>query len=302
MLLFHRKLIFTFILTLFSAITCAGVKLNVVTTTGMIADLAKNIGGRQVEVLALMGTGVDPHLYKATQGDVSKLLKADLILYNGLHLEGKMQGIFIKLGKKKAVHAVAKGIDQEKLIISTAFGGQPDPHVWFDVQMWHQAAQEVTRVLIQALPESKEEINANFQVYSQALLALDSWVRTKVMLIPAKQRMLVTAHDAFGYFGRAYGMEVESLQGVNTASEFGLHDLKQVRQLIIERNIKAVFIESSVPKKFIQSLQEGLIAQGYPIDIGGELFSDAMGRSGTIEGTYIGMVKHNVNTIVGALL
>ena len=296
------KMIAVWAVTLLSNIALAQNTLNVVTTTGMIADLAKNIGGSQITVVSLMGTGVDPHLYKATQGDVSKLLKADLILYNGLHLEGKMQDIFNKLSKKKAVHALANGIDPMHLITSTAFGGQPDPHIWFDVQLWQQAAREVANVLIKEVPASATEIESNFQSYRQQLIELDHWVRLKIQRIPVEQRVLVTAHDAFGYFARAYGMAVESLQGVNTASEFGLHDLKKVRQVVIARNIKAVFIESSVPKKFIQSLQEGLIAQGYPIEIGGELFSDAMGRSGTKEGTYIGMVKHNVNTIVGALL
>ncbi|WP_261843321.1 metal ABC transporter solute-binding protein, Zn/Mn family [Aliamphritea ceti] len=298
----REKLLRVIFLSLFTSLAFAQEKLNVVTTTGMIADLVANIGGEHVRISSLMGSGVDPHLYKATQGDVSKLLNADLIIYNGLHLEGKMQDIFTKLSRQKAVYALADGIDRNGLLESADYVDLPDPHIWFDVQLWREAAEYVAGILSQQLPQHQAVIAANHKAYSQQLVELDDWVRDSVFRIPPSQRVLVTAHDAFGYFARAYDVEVKALQGVNTASEFGLHDLKKIREVIITRQIKAVFIESSVPRKFIQSLQEGLLAKGYPIVIGGELFSDAMGPAGTEEGTYVGMVKHNVNTIVEALL
>ena len=296
------KLLLAVCLSLFASLAFAQQKLNVVTTTGMIADLVSNIGGQYVHTRSLMGSGVDPHLYKATQGDVSKLLNADLIIYNGLHLEGKMQDIFTKLARQKAVYALADGIDSGGLMSSADYVDLPDPHIWFDVKLWREAAEYVSNILSRQLPQQRADIVANYKAYSQQLTELDSWVHESILKIPQHQRVLVTAHDAFGYFARAYGVEVKALQGVNTASEFGLHDLKQIREVIIARQVKAVFIESSVPRKFIQSLQEGLLAKGYPIVIGGELFSDAMGPAGTPEGTYTGMVKHNVKTIVEALL
>lgn len=301
MTFWSKRLGLVCILMMLSPITIAQNKLKVVTTTGMIADLVHHIGGEQVDVIALMGTGVDPHLYKATQSDVSKLLQADLIVYNGLHLEGRMQDIFSKLAKKKTIHAVTSYIPSEQLLTSQDYQGQADPHIWFDVQLWNQAAKGVSHVLIQALPKAQAEIEQNYQSYSQTLQNLDQWVKSEIKRIPPEQRLLVTAHDAFGYFARAYDIEVRALQGINTASEFGLHDLKQIRQVILARQVKAIFMESSVPQKFIQSLQAGLKAKGYSVAIGGELFSDAMGLAGTAEGTYVGMVKHNVNTIVEAL-
>lgn len=301
MTFWSKRLGLVCILMMLSPITIAQSKLKVVTTTGMIADLVNHIGGEQVDVIALMGTGVDPHLYKATQGDVSKLLQADLIVYNGLHLEGRMQDIFTKLAKKKTIHAVTSNIPPEQLLTSQDYQGQADPHIWFDVQLWNQAAKSVSYVLIQAMPNAQAEIDQNYQSYSQTLQNLDQWVKSEIKRIPPEQRLLVTAHDAFGYFARAYDIEVRALQGINTASEFGLHDLKQIRQVILARQVKAIFMESSVPQKFIQSLQAGLKAKGYSVAIGGELFSDAMGLAGTAEGTYVGMVKHNVNTIVEAL-
>ena len=295
------RLLLAVCLSLFASLLHAREDFRVVTTTGMIADLVENIGGDHVDTVALMGSGVDPHLYKATQGDVSKLLKADLILFNGLHLEGKMQDIFAKLAEKKPVYAISADISPAELLASEDYADQHDPHIWFDVQLWLQAAAKVNRVLGELLPVHQADINQRYQAYREQLTALDNWVRTQIQTIPAGQRVLVTAHDAFGYFARAYGMEVHALQGINTASEFGLHDLKQIRELIIERQIKAVFVESSVPRKFIQSLQEGLLSSGYQIEIGGELFSDAMGPAGSEASTYTGMVRHNVSTIVEAL-
>lgn len=272
--------------------------LNVVVTTGMIGDLVLNIGQENVEMTALMGVGVDPHLYKATHGDLRRLQKADVIFYNGLHLEGKMQEVFEKLALRKPVYAVTQDIDQRQL---HRFGKAHDPHVWFDVSLWHTAGQLVLEKLIRHDPQNADKYRQNAAQYLKQLVTLDRWVKQQISQIPKQQRVLITAHDAFGYFGTAYDMEVRGLQGISTATEFGLHDIKVLKELILTRKIKAVFVESSVPKRFLESLVAGVNEVGQPLRIGGELFSDAMGLSGTPEGTYIGMVQHNVNVIVQAL-
>lgn len=285
------------LLSLFSAITIAK-PMNVVTTTGMVGDLVINIGQDKVKVVSLMKSGIDPHLYKATQGDLRRLTNADAIFYNGLHLEGKMQNIFDKLAKKKPVFAVTANLEPSKILKSD---GAYDPHVWFDVAIWYQAAEEVLAKLIEIDVENKDFYQANAKTFLADLADLHEWTKQQIKTIPQPQRMLITAHDAFGYFGRAYGVEVRGLQGISTASEFGLNDIKRLKKVIIDREIKAVFVESSVPKKFLQSLVAGVKAEGGELEIGGELFSDAMGIKGTDEATYIGMVRHNVKTIVAAL-
>lgn len=273
--------------------------LKVLVTTGMIADLVENIGGSAVEVTALMGSGVDPHLYKATQGDVRRLLQADVIFYNGLHLEGKMQDMFDKLQRKQPVFAVSANIPDNRL---RHFGPTAhDPHIWFDVSLWLMAGETVLQKLSAQDPAHQADYQANAQAYFAKLKALDAWVRAQILQIPEQQRVLITAHDAFGYFGDAYGMEVRGLQGISTATEFGLRDIKILKDVIAERKIKAVFVESSVPKKFIESLVAGVQESGHQLVIGGQLYSDAMGLAGTAEGTYIGMVTANVNTLVSAL-
>ncbi len=282
----------------FMALQVQAKPLNVVVTTGMIGDLVTNIGQDKVTMTALMGAGVDPHLYKATHGDLRRLQRADVIFFNGLHLEGKMQEVFEKLARKKPVYAVTSEFPKDAIL---HFGQAPDPHVWFDVSLWEQAGRLVLEKLIQHDPANQDFYRQNAKVYLQQLADLNAWVKDQVQTIPAGQRVLITAHDAFGYFGRAYGMEVRGLQGISTATEFGLHDIKRLKDLILERHIKAVFVESSVPKKFLKSLVAGVNEADGHLAIGGELYSDAMGLSGTPEGTYIGMVKHNVNTIVGAL-
>lgn len=276
----------------------AQAKLKVVATTGMIADLAQNIGGLQIEVTALMGSGVDPHLYKATQGDLRRLSRADIILYNGLHLEGKMQDVFEKMAHKKAVFPVSSLIPNSQL---RQHGHFPDPHIWFDLSLWQQAGQRVLQILQQQDPKNQQIYADNAKTYLNKMQQLHQWIQTKVLTIPEKQRILITAHDAFGYFGQAYGMQVEGLQGISTASEFGLQDIKQLKDIIVKNQIKAVFVESSVSPRFIQSLVAGVKAEGHSLSIGGELYSDAMGKSGTPTDNYFGMVKHNVNTIVDAL-
>lgn len=277
-------------------------KLNVVTTVGMVADMVENVGGDLVIVDSLMGPGVDPHLYKPSAGDIALMEDADIIFYVGLHLEGKMVEVLESLAEKKDVVAISRQLDTAKLLAPQAGQtGSNDPHIWFDVELWSNTISEVEQTLIVADPENAAVYRKNAEVYLQKLQELDIWVAEQISLIPEDQRVMITAHDAFNYFGVAYGMDVRGLQGISTASEYGLKDLEQMIDFIVEREIKAVFVESSVPKKSIEALQEGVRAAGWDTKIGGELFSDAMGDPESEEGTYIGMVKHNVNTIVNAL-
>lgn len=275
-------------------------KLNILATTGMIADVTRNIVGDKAEVTALMGPGVDPHLYKATQSDLSKLNQADVVLYNGFHLEGKMVEILKKLGAKKPVLPVAEIIPAGKLRMAEA-GEAIDPHLWFDVEIWTAVTAHISQQI-----RKIDSTNANYYAertknYLQELTALDAWVHERINLIPEDQRLMITAHDAFEYFGEAYGVEVRGLQGISTVAEFGLQDVTNLVDLLVERNIKAVFVESSVSDRSVNAVVEGARERGHEVVIGGTLYSDAMGEDGTPDGTYIGMVKHNVNTIVEAL-
>jgi manganese/zinc/iron transport system substrate-binding protein len=282
--------------------TDSPVKLNkVVTTTGMIADAVKNIAGDSLTVEALMGPGVDPHLYKATQGDLRKLSDADLVLYNGLLLEGKMGEVLDKLGRLKPVIAVAETIDHSRLLASPLYQNAYDPHVWFDVTLWQQVVKKISNALQEADPDNAGYYQSNTDRYLSELESLHHQVRQQLTEIPEAQRVLITAHDAFEYFGRAYGIEVRGLQGLSTVSEFGLKDITELVQFIIDRNIKAVFVETSISERSIQAVVEGCQKRGHQVRIGGSLYSDAMGNYGTPEGTYIGMVNANVNTITQAL-
>lgn len=273
----------------------------VTATTGMIGDIARQVGGERVSVSTLMGPGVDPHLYKPTQGDLAKLSGADVIFYNGLHLEGKMGDILEKIAGRTTTVAVSDNIPRSSLRQPAEFKGQYDPHVWFDVQLWMLATEGVREALINVAPEHRTDFEANAARYLAELEVLDSYARERLQSIPAEQRLLVTAHDAFGYFGRAYDIEVMGLQGISTGSEYGLQDLGRLIEIIVERKVKAVFVESSVSPKSIEALRQGVDAKGHSVRIGGTLFSDAMGPEGSPEGTYIGMVRHNVDTIVEAL-
>jgi manganese/zinc/iron transport system substrate-binding protein len=274
-------------------------KLDVVTTTGMIGDLVENIGGKHVEVTSLMGPGVDPHLYKATQGDVKTLDSADMIFYNGLHLEGKMTDIFEMMSKDKPTIAVTEDFKENQL--RKVSEKEHDPHVWFDVKLWIVAAEAVKKELIAKDPDHEAEYRENYEEYVLQLEELDKYVHEEINKVPEDQRVLVTAHDAFGYYGQSYGLDVRGLQGINTLSEYGSKDVTDMRNYLVENKIKAIFIESSVPKKAIEAVIQGAGKQGHKVEIGGELFSDAMGERGTEEGTYIGMVRHNTDTIVRAL-
>ena len=277
-------------------------QINVVSTVGMITDIVRNVGGERVAVRGLMGPGVDPHLYKPSAGDAIRLGNADIIFYGGLHLEGRMAELFekIELTGKPAV-AVSRDIDPKRLRQPPEFEGKYDPHIWFDVSLWQSATRTVAAALTSLDPNSAALYAANASAYLAKLETLDQYARSQIATIPAAQRVMITAHDAFGYFGQAYGMEVRGLQGISTASEISAADVQGLTEFITSRRIKALFVESSVPESTVRAVQEAVRSRGHEVVIGGELFSDAMGAEGTPEGTYIGMVKFNVDTIVSAL-
>lgn len=271
----------------------------IVTTTGMIADIVANIAGDSATVEAIMQPGVDPHLYKASQGDLKKIMNADYIFYNGLHLEGKMGEILEKQTHSKPVIALGDSITSSKIIRLT--DNTYDPHIWFDVALWKEATEISLKNLSALNPDNAAYYEQNADRYIKELDELDRWVRAEILTIPQNRRVLITAHDAFSYFGRAYGIEVRGLQGISTLSEIGLRDVTNLVDFIIEKDIPAVFVESSVSDKSLKAVIAGVNKKGRNLTVGGNLFSDAMGEKGTPEGTYTGMVKHNVNTIVSAL-
>ncbi len=275
--------------------------INAVCTTGMITDIVQNVGGDRVKAVGLMGPGVDPHLYRATEGDVSKLSKADIIFYNGLHLEAKMGEIFEKMNGKKRTVAVSGSIPTKNLLSSAQFNGNYDPHIWFDVSLWMAAILVVKENLIKLDPTHADVYKSNAEKTLKTLGELHTEIKMSVQKIPKSQRVVVTAHDAFNYFGRAYGFEVIGLQGISTVAEAGTKDVQDLAKIIANRRIKAIFIESSVPIRNIQAVQEAVKSRGWDVKIGGELFSDAMGHAGSPEGNYPGMVRHNLKTIVNAL-
>jgi manganese/zinc/iron transport system substrate-binding protein len=277
-------------------------QIRVVTTIGMITDVAQNVGGERVSVTGLMGPGVDPHLYKASEGDVSSLSEADVIFYNGLHLEAKMGEVLEQMGSRIKTVAVTSGIDESLLLSPPEFEGAHDPHVWFDVTLWTKAVETIRDTFIEIDPGSADLYRANAQEYLGKLEELEAYVQEQTARVPEQQRVLITAHDAFNYFGQAYDFEVRGLQGISTATEAGTGDVQDLADFIAENKIPAIFVESSVPVRNIEAVQAAVQAKGFQVNIGGELFSDAMGDWGTEEGTYLGMVRHNVDTIVSALL
>lgn len=278
-----------------------GRKIRIVTTTGMIQDAVSNVAGDHADVVALMGPGVDPHLYKATHGDLERLTEADIIFYNGLHLEGKMGEVFEKLSRLKPVIAVGESIPEEKLRKVPGFQGAYDPHIWFDVSLWKHAVERVSTFMQDYDSANRAEYADRSKKYLQELDSLHQAVRESILEVPGAQRVLITAHDAFGYFGDAYDIEVRGLQGISTLSEFGLRDVTDLVDFIITRKVKAIFIETSVSQKSIEAVVEGCKDKNWDVRIGGSLYSDAMGTEGTREGTYIGMVHANVKKIVEAL-
>ncbi|MEO9871297.1 metal ABC transporter solute-binding protein, Zn/Mn family [Ekhidna sp.] len=274
---------------------------HVVATTGMLYDAVINIAKDKVTAEAIMGPGVDPHLYKATQGDLSKFNKADLVVYNGILLEGKMSEILAKLGRQKLVVAAAESIPKHMLKSAIGYKDAYDPHVWFDINRWKYAVKSISKSLVSLDSTNQAFYQKNTTEYLLQLDSLEEYVIQRLKEIPKDQRILVTAHDAFVYFGDAYNIQVEALQGISTVADFGLKDIAQITDLIIDNNIKAIFVETSVSEKSINAVVTGCRERGHDIRIGGYLYSDAMGEFGTEEGTYIGMFKKNIETIVEAL-
>lgn len=273
-------------------------KPHIVATTGMLYDAIINIGGDSITAEAIMGPGVDPHLYKATQGDLAKFKDADIIVFNGILLEGKMSDILSKLGRQKPVVAAAEVIPKNMLLSAVGYEDAHDPHVWFDVKRWKYVVKEISKTLCEQDSINAAYYQKNTTSYLMQLDELDAFVREKIAEIPPTQRILVTAHDAFGYFGDSYGMQVEGLQGISTVADFGLKDIANIIDLIIKNKVKAIFVETSVSTKSIDAVIMGCQEKGHNVKIGGYLYSDAMGELGTLEGTYIGMFRKNVNTIV----
>lgn len=277
-------------------------KLNIVTTTSMITDLVKNIGGDVVQVQGLMGSGVDPHLYKASEGDVSKLMNADVIFYNGLHLEGKLVEVFEKMQSQQLkTFAIAETLDKKGLIGSDYFQSNYDPHIWFNIDYWMEVGSYVSKKLQEIDSKNAGVFDENWNKYLTRLKSLKAKVATTINTLPPEKRILVTAHDAFNYFGKSFGFEVVGLQGLSTATEAGVQDVQKLSNFIIDKKVNAIFVESSVPKRTIEALQAAVKSRNHAVEIGGTLYSDALGNAGTIEGTYIGMFEYNVNTIVNAL-
>ena len=285
-----------------SATAAPAKKLKVTATVTMVTDLVAQVGGERVETQGLMGPGVDPHLYKATASDLGKLRNADVIFYAGLLLEGKMQDLFAQMARsKKFVYPVTEAIPVEQLLEPPEFSGHYDPHVWFDVRLWAKCAETVVKGLSEADPAGREYYEQRGQEAQRKMAALHQWALKKAGELPKEKRILVTSHDAYNYFARAYGFQVVGLQGISTVTEAGLADMAKMADFIRKHSVGAVFVESSVPHNTIER-----ISKDANVKIGGELFSDAMGAAGQMEngydlGTYEGMIKHNLTTIVEAL-
>jgi manganese/zinc/iron transport system substrate-binding protein len=277
-------------------------RIPVVATTGMVGDVVRRVGGERVRVSALMGPGVDPHMYRASEGDVRRIFRAELIFYNGLHLEARMGEVIAHMDGRVRTRAVAEAIPRERLLRPPEFEGAYDPHVWFDVSLWMETVEVVRDALVAHDPEHTEAYRARAAEYLLELRELHAYVLAQAARVPSERRVLITAHDAFNYFGRAYGFEVRGLQGISTATEAGTADVQGLAAFIASRRIPAIFIESSVPPRAVEAVQAAVRSRGFHVEIGGELYSDALGRAGSGTGTYAGMVRHNIDTIVGALL
>ncbi|MEM9702152.1 MAG: zinc ABC transporter substrate-binding protein [Planctomycetota bacterium] len=273
----------------------------VVATIGMVADLARNVGGEHVEVTQMLGPGVDPHLYKATRDDVKTLSEAEVVFYSGLMLEGQMADVLVKMARTRPVVPVTESIDVETLLEPEEFEGQYDPHVWNDVSAWSQAVDAVVTALSEFDPDHADEFAANGKAYQEKLSELHEYGKKVIATVPEDRRLLITSHDAFNYLAEAYDLNVSAVQGISTESEAGLQQIASLVDTLVEKKVEAVFIESSVPRKSIDSLVEGAKAEGHNVTVGGELFSDATGPDGTYEGTYIGMLDHNLTLIARGL-
>jgi manganese/zinc/iron transport system substrate-binding protein len=275
--------------------------LKVVATTGMIADAARQVGGDLVEVQGLMGPGVDPHAYRQTRSDIVAMTRADLVLWHGLYLEAQMEEFFHDLERKRRVVAVAEGLPKDVLRGHDDYDDKYDPHVWMTPVLWKLVVAEVQKALTETRPEAADTFAANAEAHLADLDRLIAYGAETLARVPENNRALVSAHDAFGYFGRDYGFDVMGIQGISTQSEAGLNRISELVETLVERKISAVFVESSVSDRSVRALIEGAASWGHEVSIGGELFSDAMGAEGTYEGTYIGMLDHNFTTVAGAL-
>ncbi|MCA9227926.1 MAG: zinc ABC transporter substrate-binding protein, partial [Planctomycetales bacterium] len=272
-----------------------------IATVGMVADIVRHVGGEQVEVTQIMGAGVDPHLYKPTRDDVQTLMKADIVFYSGLMLEGKMSDMLVKMARTKPVFPVTEDLDEATLLEPESLSGHYDPHVWMDVSAWAKCVDSVTRALCDFDPPHAESYQTRADSYREQLRQLHEYGLASTATIPESSRVLITSHDAFNYFGRAYGLDVMGVQGISTESEAGLQRVNALVETLVSKRVAAVFIESSVPRKNIDALIEGAASRGHQVVVGGELFSDAMGEAGTYEGTYIGMLDHNITVVTHAL-
>ncbi|BDW97457.1 manganese transporter [Thalassospira tepidiphila] len=275
--------------------------LNVVATTSMIADAARQVAGDRAEVTALMGPGVDPHSYRQTRSDIAALARADLVLWHGLYLEAQLEEFFLDLGKRRNVVAVGEAVAREKLLSHADYEGRFDPHVWMDPKLWETVVYAVRDALIATDPDGKATYNANADAHVAEIEKLVAYMTSVTATVPKQSRVLLTAHDAFSYFGRGYDFDVLGIQGISTESEAGLRRVEELVDTIVERKISAVFVESSVPERNVRALIEGASTRGQDVTIGGTLYSDAMGEPGTYEGTYIGMIDHNATLITRAL-
>ncbi len=285
-----------------SPVSAQGQAFTAVATTGMVGDAVKAVVGNAAKVEVLLGSGVDPHSYKPTRSDIARLASANIVFYNGLLLEGKMTDALVRVANAgRPVIPVTEKLDEKFLLEPEGFDGQYDPHVWMDVSGWKKAVEAVRDSLIKFRPALADTFRSNAARYLGQLDKLDKYVREAVGSVPKESRVLVTAHDAFNYFGRAYDFEVQGIQGISTESEAGLKRIQELVDLLVKRKIGAVFVESSVSDRNVRALIEGAKARGHTVKIGGELFSDAMGAPGTYEGTYIGMIDHNATTIARAL-
>ncbi len=288
-------------LALGAAPAMANDRLQVVATTGMIADVARQVGGGLVDVNALMGPGVDPHAYRQTRTDIVAMTRADLVLWNGLYLEAQMEDFLLELGEERAVVSVAEAVPETDLLGHEDYEGRFDPHVWMDPDRWVHVVLRVRDALSEVAPEHADDFAINADAHLAEMSRLSAYSQTALASVPESARVLLSAHDAFRYFGAAYGYEVVGVQGISTESEAGLARISELVDMLVERKIGAVFVESSVSDRNVRALIEGAAAQGHTVQIGGELYSDAMGEPGTYEGTWLGMIDHNITTIASAL-
>ncbi len=273
----------------------------VTTTVGMVTDIVRQVAGDKAKVTGIMGAGVDPHLYKPTRDDVASMIRADVIFYAGLMLEGKMADTLVKIARTKPVHAVTESIEEKYLLEPEEMQGHYDPHVWMDPMAWAKAVEAVGRALAEYDPANTEHYRRNAADSVQRCEELAAYGRRVLSTVPESSRVLISSHDAFNYFGRAFGLKVMGVQGLSTESEAGLQRINELVDYIVQQEVRAVFVESSVSPRNIEALVQGVQSRGKALRVGGELYSDAMGPEGSYEGTYLGMLDHNITTVARAL-